>query len=130
MTVRHRLNNRQWDALASYLPEPEASPKGGRPRRSNRQMLDAILWRARTGAPWRDLPAEFGPWKTVYHRWREWTDSGALDRAMQWIIADLEERGRLNHALWYQDGSSVRAQKSAAGAPQKKAPATPKIPAS
>jgi transposase len=51
-----------WDKLAPLLP-PERG-KTGRPSKNHRNMIEAILWKHRTGAPWRDLPEEFGPWST------------------------------------------------------------------
>ena len=44
----------------------------------NRQACEAVLFRARTGCPWRDLPAAYGPWHTIYMRWRRWVDAGSV----------------------------------------------------
>jgi len=61
---RRFLTEAMWDKLAPLLP-PERGGIG-RPRFSNRLMVEAILWKHRTGAPWRDLPEDFGPWSSVY----------------------------------------------------------------
>ncbi|MER7499585.1 transposase [Nonomuraea pusilla] len=64
MTRRHDLTDAQWAALEPHLPA--ASGKGRPPKWSRRQLIDGIRWRIRTGAPWRDVPACYGHWFTVY----------------------------------------------------------------
>ncbi|NJP98469.1 transposase [Nonomuraea sp. FMUSA5-5] len=53
-----------------------------------RQQFDAVMWRFRTGSPWRDLPVEYGPWSTVYDRFRSWVLNGVLQRLIQAMIAE------------------------------------------
>ena len=61
---RGDLSNEQWAKLEPLLPK---GIKSGRPPKwSKRQLIDGIRWRTRTGAPWRDAPARYGPWQTVY----------------------------------------------------------------
>src|SRR5437899_444855 len=75
MTVRrHELTDAEWERLARLLP-PE-KPKTGKPNKSHRLILNGILWKLRTGAPWRDLPERYGPWETVYTRVRRWRPAG------------------------------------------------------
>ena len=64
------LTEAQWDYLKPMLPKPA---KRGRPRTDLRRILDAILYVVKSGAPWRYLPMDFPPWKTVYHIFRRWT---------------------------------------------------------
>src|ERR1700685_1244298 len=52
---------------------------GGRPPRNHRRVLDAVFWLMRTGAPWRDLPEEFGNWNSIFRQFRRWADSGIWD---------------------------------------------------
>ena len=52
---------------------------GGRPPRDHRRVLDAVFWLMRTGAPWRDLPEEFGNWNSIFRQFRRWADSGIWD---------------------------------------------------
>ena len=52
---------------------------GGRPPRNHRRVLDAVFWLMRTGAPWRDLPEEFGNWNSIFRQFRRWADSGVWD---------------------------------------------------
>ena len=61
------------------LLEPLLPPERGRKSRpafDNRQIVNGILWRIRTGAPWRDLPEKHGRWVTVYQRFRRWSEAG------------------------------------------------------
>lgn len=55
----------------------------GRPGKNNREFMEAVLWAIRTGAPWRDLPPEFGSWKTVYNRYRNLVRKGVLDAFLE-----------------------------------------------
>ena len=71
---RSYLTDYMWDKLAPLLP-PERG-KTGRPSKNHRNMIEAILWKHRTGAPWRDLPEEFGPWISVFTRFNRWSKVG------------------------------------------------------
>lgn len=62
-------------------------PARGRPARDHRRVLNAIFWIARTGAPWRDLPAELGNWNSVFRQFRRWTASGLWDVMLE-ALAD------------------------------------------
>ncbi|MEV4178327.1 transposase [Nonomuraea sp. NPDC049709] len=62
-----------------------------------RRQFNAVMWRFRTGSPWRDLPAaEYGPWSTVYDRFRSWAVHGVFERLMRAMIAEAATRG-LHH---------------------------------
>lgn len=65
--------------------EPHLPPAGGRGGRWNdhRTVVNGILFRIRTGVPWRDLPERYGSWKTVYERHRRWSADGTWDRILQ-----------------------------------------------
>ena len=62
---RDVLSDREWNLLAPLLPQ---RARTGRPPKEHRTIIDALLWLAKTGAPWRDLPERFGPWRTVATR--------------------------------------------------------------
>lgn len=64
---------------------PEREPQGGRTPKDHRKMLNAILWVARIGAPWRDLPEYYGSWSTVYSRFRRWQIAGIWDRILEHV---------------------------------------------
>jgi transposase len=86
-------------------------------------MLNGILWRLNTGAPWRDLPERFGPWQTVYHRFSKIRSSGLLDRIIQRLQLRLNTAGLIDPELFCIDGTNVRAARAAAGASEKKSAA-------
>ena len=73
--VRRILSDSQWARVALLLPGKDGDP--GRSARDNREFLEAVLWIARTGSPWRDLPDEFGLWNSVFQRFRRWDLDGA-----------------------------------------------------
>lgn len=83
---RHELSETQWNRIKDLLP-PEKEPHGGRPGKSNRAMLNGILYWLNTGVPWRDLPERFGPWQSVYSRFRAWTQAGVWESVLAALIA-------------------------------------------
>lgn len=111
MTVqrRHEIRDDQWDKVKKYLPERKEKQMG-RPRSDDRQMLNGILWIARTGASWRDMPERYGPYSTVYGRFAEWQESGLLERILNdlGLEADLQDMSM--------DSSSSKAHQHSAGA--------------
>jgi len=109
---RHELSDEQWEVVAPLLPRPNHM---GRPPRDAREMLDAMVWLLRTGAPWRDLPDWYGPWQTVYTRFCHWRDAGFLDRMVERLQVLLADAGKIDWELWCIDGSSIRAARCAAG---------------
>jgi transposase len=79
-------------------------------------MLNGILWILRTGAPWRDLPARYGSWNSVYGRFNRWSKDGTFDAIVESLQGELDAGGKLDRDLWCLDASSVRATRAAAGA--------------
>ena len=108
------LTDEQWAALAPHLPPRRAAT--GRPAKDHRTVVEAVLWRLRTGAPWRDLPEHFGPWQSAYTRFRRWQRAGVWDRALAALQAAADERGDLDWTLHFLDGTVIRAHPHAAGA--------------
>jgi transposase len=90
-------------------------------------MFDAILWILRTGAPWRDLPEEYGPWQTVYHRFNHWRKIGLLAAIVAELQVELGLQECLDHNLWCIDGTNVRAARCAGGGGKKGTPKSQKI---
>ena len=109
MLRRYELTDREWETIKDLFP-PEKTGKRGRPSKDNRMMLNAIVWIARSGAPWRDLPERYGPWESVYSRFRKWIDDGILDNIFRILSleAELEELSL--------DASIVQAHQHSAGA--------------
>lgn len=110
---RHELTNEEWGLIRDLFPPPKNWR--GRPRHP-RLLLDGMFWLLRTGAPWRDLPERYGPWKTVWRRFHEWRASGRLSAVRLALLAQLDAQGQLDWDLWCVDGTSVRASRSAVGA--------------
>ncbi|MCY9500600.1 IS5 family transposase, partial [Paenibacillus larvae] len=81
---RYEIRDDQWEKIKDLLP-PERKPQGGRIAKDNRMMLNAMLWVARSGAPWRDLPEHYGSWKTVYTRFRRWQMAGIWDEILKQV---------------------------------------------
>lgn len=82
-------------------------------------MLDAMLWIMKTGAAWRDLPERFGPWQTVYSRFRTWSREGTFDRVVAHLQRDLDRDGLIDWSAFCVDATHVRATRAATGAAKK-----------
>ena len=106
---RHNLSDESWSKIKELLP-PERSGKKGRPAKDNRLIIDAVLWILYKGSPWRDLLEEFGPWKSVYTRFRRWSEQGIWEK----VFAKLSEDKDLENIMI--DGTYIRAHQHAAGA--------------
>jgi transposase len=113
--ARHDLSEEEFAALAPLLP-PERSGRKGKPWRSHHEVLNGIFWILRTGAPWRDLPEGYGPWKTVYDRFRRWSKSGLFQKMLDTLEAQARRAERIDFEFSAVDGSVVRAHRCAAGA--------------
>ncbi len=81
MQDRHDLTDEQWAVLEPLLPD--RTPRRGGRWIDHRPVVDGVIWRVRTGAPWRDLPPAYGRWQTVYDRHRRWSADGTWDRVLQ-----------------------------------------------
>ncbi|MDG4821989.1 IS5 family transposase [Asanoa sp. WMMD1127] len=114
---RGELTDRAWAVIEPLLPEP--GTRSGR-WRDHRQVINGILWKLRTGAPWRDLPERYGPWKTCHERLRRWTADGTWDRIL--AHAQVFDDGQPVEWIVSVDSSIVRAHQHAAGARKKGVP--------
>jgi transposase len=110
--VRTILGDDQWKRIEPLLQGKRGDR--GRSGANNRLFVEAVLWIARTGSPWRDLPIEFGPWNSVYVRFARWSDKKVWSKLFEALRedADFEEV--------FLDSTVVRAHQHAAGAAQKK----------
>jgi transposase len=102
------LSDEQWERIAPLLPGKEGDP--GRTGRDNRLFVEAVLWLVRTGAPWRDLPAGFGNWFSVWKRFRRWAEKGVFER----LFYELSQDADFEYALI--DGTIVKVHRHACGA--------------
>ena len=109
--VRVYLRDDQFDRISGLLPGKVSDP--GRTAADNRLFVEAVLWIARTGSPWRDLPTEYGLWNSTYQRFARWSRRGVWHRVFTELAgdADFEEV--------FIDSTIVRAHQHAAGAPKK-----------
>lgn len=103
---RYEIEDHQWEQISGLFPRA----KTGRPGKDNRDMFNAILWIARSGAAWRDLPERYGPWKTVYSRFCKWRDDGTLEAIFHALNVEIDGE----HILI--DSTSVKAHQHSAGA--------------
>jgi transposase len=104
---RYELSDEQWEQIKDLFPPY----KTGRPsKKSNREMFQAILWIARSGAPWRDLPECYGSWKTIYSRFCTWRDGFVLTEIFQALNKDKDFE---NLSI---DSTSIKAHQHSAGA--------------
>ena len=106
------LTDQQWERIASLLPS-EVGHHGRPYTGSHRSTVEGILWIARTGAPWRDLPERFGKWGSVYQRFNRWSRSGVFEKVFD-VLAESESD--LGVAMI--DGTFVKVHQHAAGAPK------------
>jgi transposase len=103
-----------WAVIEPVLPS--GAGRRGRPWKDHRRALDGIAWRFRTGTPWRDVPAVFGPWQSLWYRHRRWSEDGTYDRMFAAIRAASGIDDAELVALMSIDSTSVRAHQHAAGA--------------
>lgn len=105
---RSVLSDAQWNTIAHLLPGKSGDP--GRSGADSRLFVEAVLWIARTGAPWRDLPASFGNWNSVFKRFRRWASKGVFARIFQAL------RGEPDFEDVIADGTISRVHQKATGA--------------
>ena len=103
---RHALTEDQWRRLQAILPKQKTGPQA---TRGDRLFIEAVLFRAKTGMPWRDLPERFGPWKSVYNRFANWAKKGHWELIFKALQLEVDDVGSIV------DGSVVRAHQDASG---------------
>src|SRR5579883_1060133 len=102
------LSDEQWERIAPHLPGKKGDP--GRSAKDNRLFLEGVLWIARVGAPWRDLPKMFGNWNSVFQRFRRWALKGVFEQLFDLLSGDPDfEYARI-------DGTILRVHQHGTGA--------------
>ena len=108
MQTRFVLSDEQWAKMAPHCLGKPGDP--GRRGHDNRLFVEAVLWIARTGSPWRDLPASFGKWNTVFKRYSDWVKAGVFQRLFEALSGEPD----LEYAMI--DGTVVKVHRHAQGA--------------
>ena len=109
---RYELTDAEWESLAPHLPSVIT---GGRPREDDRRVLNGIVWKIRSGAPWRDVPARYGSWKSIYTRFRRWALNGTFNKMLAAAHAQADANADIDWLVSV-DSTIVRAHQHAAGA--------------
>lgn len=102
---RHELTNEQWSKIEKLLPANMGRP----PEIPTQQFLNAVLWKVKTGIPWRDLPERYGNWQTLYGRFRRWAIAGHFQAIFEALQIDVDDNW---NAI---DGSYVRVHQHGSG---------------
>jgi transposase len=113
--TQRQLTDAQWDRIGPNFPEHPPSPKGGRPRASDRECLEGILWLARSGARWRDMPLDLPSGSTCWRRLVEWAGEGVLEEVHAILIEELDDLGELDLEELFADATFIRAKKGGTG---------------
>ncbi len=108
--ARGDLTDEQWSLVEPHLPYAAVGPIP-----DLRKYFNAAMWRFRTGAPWRDLPTEFGPWQSAYDRFRIRAKRGIFQQVMEAMIAEAAARDQVGMGLVSVDSATSRAHHHAAG---------------
>lgn len=115
MNNRRVIPDRAWAQIEPLLPV-STGKRGGR-YRDHRTVVEAIVWKYRTGAPWRDLPERFGPWQTAWKRHATWSRNGTWERVWRELQAHADAQGQLD--WWVSvDSSIARVHQHAATLPR------------
>ena len=97
-----------WDRIAPHLPGKVTDC--GVTAADNRLFVESVLWRVRTGSPWRDLPEAFGNWNSAFRRFRRWAERGVFER----LFEELSDQPDFEYAMI--DGTIVSVHQKASGA--------------
>ena len=111
---RRTLSERKWRRIEPHIPGKPGDP--GRSGTNNRLTVEGILWIARTGAPWRDLPEAFGLWNSVYVRFRRWAKRGVLAKLYRLLASEFLDLG-----VVMVDGTFVKVHQHGAVSPKETA---------
>ena len=132
MLCRHAISDEHWERIKDFLPGKKGDP--GVTAADNRLFVDAILWIAKTGAPWRDLPERFGEWNSVWRRFDRWARKGIWQRVfrelqdpdLEWLILDSTVIRAHQDAAGQKGGKTARplAARGAASGPSCTSPST------
>jgi len=123
-----RVDDDLWTLLQPVLRVDKVRKKPGRPRRDDRAIFDGLVWLARTGSQWSQLPREYGPKSTVHERFSEWIATGALARAWAVLLREYDGAIGLDWTWQAADGCIVKAPFGKKGALARRTPRAPTPP--
>lgn len=105
-----KLSEKQWQVIAPLLPP---QPRTGRRREHDRQVLNSLVYRLKTGVRYRDIPRteDYAAKSTVYHWLSKWSEAGVLDYIWRQLLAELEAKGEIDLSSGSLDGSFVPAKR-------------------
>jgi len=109
--TKRQLTDAQWERIESYLPKHPRSAEGGRPRASDRECLEGILWLIRSGARWRDIPVDLPSGSTCWRRLMEWAGENILQEIHAVLIEELDDLDQLDFDELFADATFIRAKK-------------------
>jgi transposase len=115
---RHDLTEEEWARLEPLLPDQ--TPRRGGRWADHRSVINGVLWRTRTSSPWRDLPSDYGHWKTVYNRHRRWSADGTWAKVLDELRRGCDQSTPTGPSVEWSvgvDSTVIRAHQHAAGAP-------------
>ncbi len=115
MVRRGELTDEAWGRIAPLVPE---NGRRGKQWRNHPTVVNGIVWKLRTGAPWRDLPEHYGPWQTCYDRFVRWRRDGTWERLLAHAQTRSDAVGEVEWEVSV-DSTVVRAHQHAAGAPRR-----------
>ena len=107
------LTDLQWKKIEPLLPKLSRRRQGGRPWADSRRVVEGILWIARSGARWQDLPREYPSPSTCWRRLRDWEEQGVWLSIWRAFLGELDRKGRLDWSEAFIDGSFASAKKGA-----------------
>jgi transposase len=133
---RHEIKDDDWERIKDLLPGQPGDP--GVTAKDNRLFINAVLWIAKTGAPWRDLPERFGLWGSVHKRFDRWAKKGVWGRVfealpdpdLEWMILDstvvrahphaagAEKRGETATRRWAAPGAASAPRSTSSSTPR------------
>ncbi|QXH49595.1 IS5 family transposase [Pseudomonas fakonensis] len=116
MPKRYELSDEHWGIVADLFA---TNQRTGRPRVDDRLMLNGVLWVLCSGAAWRDMPERFGPWSTVYQRFRDWRNQGTFGQMLKRLHVKLNAEGLIDLDTWCIDSTAVKATRASSGAGKK-----------
>lgn len=106
------LSDEQWSVVEACIPKKKRrADRRGRPRRSEREIFNGVLWILRTGARWFDLPERYPPYQTCHRYYQEWVREGVLRRILELLAEDLHQRGKIDLSECFVDATFIGAKK-------------------